>query len=88
MRDASWVACECDQRPCVCFEPIPRIGPTDPAEARQLQTGLAESRPAMSAWFKAYLREHGAGLAAALSRPTGDLIREALEARRQEGGNA
>lgn len=84
MPDASWVACECDSTPCVCFEPVPRIGFIDLAEARRLQHDMAASRQASSAWFDAYLRVHGTELAAALMRPTEELIQEVLEARRLE----
>lgn len=89
MPSASWVACECDRTPCICYGPVPRIGPADPAEARRLQRDMAASRRESSAWFDAYLQDHGTELAAALMRPTEELIQEALEARQMEGsGNA
>lgn len=81
MPESSWAVCECDSNPCTCYEAPIRIGPSDLAEAERLRDGMAESRPAASAWLARYLEEHGEELVADLRRPTEDLIREALDAR-------
>lgn len=82
MPDSAWVVCECDSSPCFCYDPPPRIGPTGRAEAERLRDGLTATRPAMTAWLTGYLEQHGEELVQTLQRPTEDLIREALQARR------
>lgn len=84
MRKPSWVACECDHTPCICYEPIPRIGPTDLAEARRLQQDLASTIGASSAWLAGYIEAHGEELAEAMCLPSEGLVRRALEAKKQE----
>lgn len=79
-RPAAWIACECDAIPCTCYDPPPRIGPTDRAEAERFQAEMATNAPAARAWFTDYLEQHGEELAVALARPTEDLIAEALVA--------
>lgn len=84
-RVSSWVACECDATPCVCYTAPPRIGPTDRAEAERFRDEMAASGSAARAWLTKYLEQHGDELAEAMRRPTEDLIREALESRRNHG---
>lgn len=78
MREFSWVVCECDARPCTCYDPPDWSRTADLAEAEQLRGELVESLPFAMAW----LENHAHELTETLSRPTDDLIREALEARR------
>jgi len=84
MSKSSWVACECGISPCVCYEPVPRIGPTGPAEARRLQQDMASTIGASSAWLAGYIETHGEELAAAMRRPVEELIQEALDAKQRE----
>lgn len=81
----TWIACECDSTPCVCYQPVPRIGPIDPAEARQLQQDLSATFGATADWLVAYIETHADELAKALSKPVEQLLAEVLASRDEAG---